>query len=84
MYLEGNRGGDYLSLSQEPNSNLVTIQVGHCCVSGSLMVIPVEVLTSAMYEILYIQGVKNYIDGLKWPDDYKAELKAQVTFIPGG
>ena len=69
--VQGNNDGDYL-LIEERGDGMVALEVGHCCVVCISHLVPVELITAALTEMLdyeYTQG---------WPSDFEEKLRGQV------
>lgn len=73
MYLEGNNGGDYLKI-EELSDSLIRVEVGHQCVARGPVVIPVEVLTSVLMDVMS-DGWEKHLHKVGWPRDFEDELK---------
>jgi ABC-type uncharacterized transport system auxiliary subunit len=79
FYAEGNNGGDYFHI-QQLDSGDIHLEVGHCCVKVVDSIIPIEFLTLALSEIVVSSegGIKQYIEGSSWSDDFKKELLSKL------
>lgn len=77
--LEGNKGGDYIELIEQPN-DCVHVEVGSCCVRTMNATVPVEFLTALIsYGTTFgNDGIKDAIDTFDWSEAFKADLKSKV------
>jgi len=81
FYMEGNKGGDYITI-REITSSMMHIEIGHCCVVVLDKVVPVEVLTSVLSGVLLDAAPKtgdNVVEKLlykwsNWDDEFKKLL----------
>ena len=79
MYIrmEGNNGGDFLEI-ESLYDNLVRLRVGHCCVTVDAEIVPVEILTAVLFQLL-VGDWRVALDAISWPKDFKEQLKAQTA-----
>ena len=86
--MEGNKGGDYLYLEQI-SDNMLSIEVGNCCVTSIHHIIPIEFLTALLVEVgmeaapdthqdICIEMAKKY---LRWDNKYKQQLINKIRPI---
>ena len=78
VYIEGNKGGDYLRIAHIKD-NMVRLEIGHCCVVTISHEIPVEILTSLLCKATNYGDFENV--ELPWDDEFSQKLKAQVRKI---
>ncbi len=76
LFIEGNNGGDYLKITPM-GDNRVELEFGHQCIMKRQTIIPVELITSALFAA-FADGYEAYLDTLVWPEDFKNQLKAQI------
>jgi hypothetical protein len=74
FYMEGNKGGDYLSIKAVSNQ-MLRIEVGHQCVVHGRYRMPVEVLTAVLGKFLN-DGPENA--ELPGADEYNQSLRRKI------
>ena len=86
VYVEGNNGGDFIDLEKyhedvhDPDSNLVHLEIGNCCVRTITASVPVEFITGTLTEaVLRHGGLREAIMALGWEEDFKRKLVSQVV-----
>jgi hypothetical protein len=86
IYLEGNKGGDYIILSQsmEQKKNATCyIEVGHVCLIYISAIVPVEFITSLFASFDVSTNGKTLKDrilnSLPWDISYNEELANKVN-----
>lgn len=60
VYIEGNKGGDYLKITPL-EGNLLRLEVGNCCVITVRHIVPVEFLTILLTEATMYKDIKEII-----------------------
>lgn len=81
LRIEGNNGGDYLTI-KPLGGNLVALEIGHCCVVTIRHVVPIEWITAVLTEdVLQHENVKDAVNALGWSKDFTSQLAAQVQAI---
>ena len=81
VYLEGNKGGDFIKLSKVKD-NILRLETAHCCVYNFSHEMPVEVLTSLLSDLsLYFEDEDKLFKKLGWNKEYKDILINQVKKI---
>ena len=82
IYIEGNKGGDYLEIIHEGDetNNMIKLRVGHCCVPTIEKTIPIEILTYALTHVLgmYHDSFENLIETSGWSDTFITKLQGMV------
>lgn len=78
IYIEGNKGGDYLRIALIKD-NIVQLEIGHCCIVTISHEIPVEILTSILSKATDYGHFEDL--ELEWDDEFSQKLKAQVKKI---
>lgn len=61
IYLEGNKGGDYIRLKHIDGEDTVDLEVGNCCVKTINHKVPIEFLTSALTEIVLLNDIRPFL-----------------------
>jgi len=77
LCLEGNGGGDYLTMEVLPDGR-VSLEVGHCCVVMINHIVPVEFITAALSRAVEDNGPKEMLEQIGWSKDFTDKLTAQV------
>jgi hypothetical protein len=78
LRIEGNGGGDYLSL-QSVGDNRVRLEVGSCCVTTIRHIVPIEFITAMLVDAAIKHGsIQAAIQATSWPQEFKDTLVAQV------
>jgi len=81
IYLEGNKGGDFIKISKVED-NILRLESAHCCVYNFSHEMPVEVLTSLLSDLsLYFEDEDKLFKKLGWNKEYKDILINQVKKI---
>jgi hypothetical protein len=77
--IEGNNGGDYLTV--EPiGGNLLYLEVGHQCVIHIAHTVPVEFVTAVLAKAMSAHSdIEGAIQSIDWPENYVQKLISQVS-----
>lgn len=79
IMLEGNNGGDVIRMN-DLGDGLVKLESGHCCVYDLDKIVPVEFLTTAIYEMLMKNGsVEGVLRNSGWSDDFVEGLLEKMN-----
>jgi hypothetical protein len=82
IYVEGNKGGDYLSI-KPTGGNLLSLDVGHCCVVYTRAIVPVEILTALIGQNFCSNNPAEWpIDS--WTSGFNEELRGQIKILDNG
>ena len=82
IYLNGNKGGDYVKISQTKQQEKISccdIEVGHCCVVVLRAQVPVEFITSLFCEFM----LKNEDGMSRLTSDKLSEFAKEVMHYQG-
>jgi len=86
LYLEGNHGGDFLSIKDvdekgEPlPEGMINVQVGSCCVHIFHAIMPVDVLVAFITEGSDYGKIQQSINR-HWRSPYAEEMMEQVRYV---
>lgn len=85
IYLEGNKGGDYVLLQQseqQKKNSVCFLEVGHCCIVYIKAVVPVEFITALFAEFEAATVGKTLasriLSRLPWEESFNEELANKV------
>ncbi len=81
VYIEGNKGGDFLKITKIKD-NLLRIESAHCCLYNFNHEMPVEVLTSLLSDIhISFNNENELLKKLDWRKEYGYDLLRQIRKI---
>lgn len=78
----GNKGGDILRIV-DIEDGTIYLESGHNCIFSIKKVVPVEVLTAMISQVMLDNDcdINKVIDSFNWDDGFKKELKSKVRKV---
>lgn len=78
IYVEGNNGGDFLSIAVR-DDGLLDLEVGHCCVKAIRHTVSVEFITATLSEAVIAHNTaEEAMNSIEWPPDMLTALIAKI------